>query len=73
MSVLLLRALTEAQWQTERPQPDADEKSSICTLIIFDLTLQLGNCEGWAVYLGTRAHAYKGILALVLVSLIYNP
>lgn len=74
MSVLLLRALTEAQWQTERPEPDADEKSPICTLTIFDLTLQLGSCKGWAVYFGRlHARAYKGISALVLVSLIYNP
>ena len=30
----------------ESPQLDADEKSSICTLTTFDLTLQLSNCKG---------------------------
>ena len=71
MSIILLHAIAEAQWQTESPQLDADEKSSICTLTVFGLTLQLSNCKGWAVYV--CMHVHTDIFALVLVSLICNP
>lgn len=49
MSITLLHAIAWALWQTGRPQLDADEKPSICTLTIVELKWQFSHCKGRAV------------------------